>query len=239
MKEEGVNTSYFRGRAARAIADGSTALYVAKNGKAQGMISVANSTRPRVGEVLQWLRSDGVVTLDMVTGDTEGMAKAMAETFGFDEYRAGLLPEDKGRYVADLQTNGRRLAMVGDGVNDALALSKAHVGIAMGAGGAEVAIESADIALVDSDLEKLVMLRQLSHETLRIVEQNHWLAIGTNVLGACLGAAGLLSPVMGGFLHIVHTLGILLSSKRLENWEAPGLSDGTSSPVSDVAQIVG
>lgn len=223
MKEEGVNTSYFKGHAARAIGEGNTALYVAKNGKAQGMISVANSIRPRAGDVLQWLRSDGVTTLDMVTGDTEGMAKAMAESFDFDDYRAALLPEDKARYVAELQTNGRRLVMVGDGVNDALALSKAHVGIAMGAGGAEVAIESADIALVDSDLERLVMLRQLSHQALRIVEQNHWLAISTNVLGSVLGAVGLLSPIMGGFLHIVHTLGILLNSKRLEGWEAPGL----------------
>lgn len=235
MEEKDVNTSFFKARAAKIIADGNTALYVAKNGKVQGMIAVANSVRPQAESVLQWLRSDGVKTLHMVTGDTEGMAKAMAENFGFDDYRAGLLPEDKGRYVADLQINGRRLAMVGDGVNDALALSKAHVGIAMGAGGAEVAIESADIALVDSDLERLVTLRQLSHQTLSIVEQNHWLAISTNVLGAFFGATGLLSPVMGGLLHIVHTLGILLNSKRLETWEAPGLSYEKASLGHDIA----
>lgn len=228
MVEEGVNTSHFKKRAAGVVAEGNTALYVAKNGKAQGMIAVANNVRPRAGEVLQWLRSDGVTNLNMVTGDTEEMAKAMAESFGFDEYRARLLPEDKGRYVADLQTDGKRPAMVGDGVNDALALSRAHVGIAMGAGGAEVAIESADIALVDSDLERLVMLRRLSHQTLRIVEQNHRLAVSTNVIGAVLGAAGLLSPLMGGFLHIVHTLGILLNSKSLETWEVPGLPDEPS-----------
>lgn len=236
MEEQGVNTSFFRARSAKIIADGNTALYVAKNGKVQGMIAVANSVRPRAEPVLQWLRTDGVKTLHMVTGDTEGMAKAMAENFGFDEYRASLLPEDKGRYVADLQINGRQLAMVGDGVNDALALSKAHVGIAMGAGGAEVAIESADIALVDSDLERLVTLRQLSHQTLRIIEQNHWMAISTNVLGAVFGAAGLLSPVMGGLLHIVHTLGILLNSKRLETWEAPGLLDQEMNPGRDIGK---
>ena len=223
MEGEGVNTAYFKKRAASAIEAGNSVLYVAKNGKAQGMIAIANTVRPQAGNVLQWLRNDGVSTLDMVTGDTDAMAGSTAKRFGFDGYRAGLLPEDKAQHVETLQTNGRRLVMVGDGVNDALALASAHVGIAMGAGGAEVAIESADIALVDSDLERLVTLRQLSHQTLKIVEQNHWLAISTNILGAGLGAAGLLSPLMGGLLHIVHTLGILLNSKRLESWNAPGL----------------
>lgn len=128
MEEEGVKTSYFKARAARTMAEGNTALYVAKNGQAQGMIAVRNLVRPRAGEVLQWLRTDGVSALHMVTGDTEKMAKAMAKSFRFDDYRAGLLPEDKGRYVAHLQTNGRRLAMVGDGVNDALAPSRTPIG---------------------------------------------------------------------------------------------------------------
>lgn len=228
MDEEHVNTSYFEAHADRTVADGNTALFVAKNGQVQGMIAVANSVRPRAEEVLQWLREDGVSSLHMVTGDTETMARAMAENFGFDAYRSGIMPEDKGRYVHDLQAMGRQPVMVGDGVNDALALSKAHVGIAMGAGGADVAIEAADIALVDSDLERLVRLRQLSHQTMHIVEQNHWLAVGTNIGGAFLGAAGMLSPFMGGLLHIVHTLGILLNSRRLEYWEAPGLPDRVS-----------
>ncbi|MFH0959769.1 MAG: heavy metal translocating P-type ATPase [Pseudomonadota bacterium] len=235
MAEESINTSYFRDRAADAAEGGNTALYVAKNGRVYGMITVANSSRPRAGEVLRWLRSDGVDTIHMVTGDTEAMAKSMAVSLGFDDYRAGLLPEDKGQYVTKLQTNGKRLVMVGDGVNDSLALSRAHVGIAMGAGGADVAIESADIALVDSDLERIVRLRQLSHQTIRIVEQNYLLAISTNVVGAFLGAAGLLSPVMGGLLHIAHTLGILLNSNRLETWEAPGLPDESTESGKEIA----
>ena len=153
------------------------------------------------------------------------MAESLALSMGFDDYRAELMPEDKAKYVERLEKRGNRVVMVGDGVNDALALSKATVGVAMGAGGAEVAIEAADIALVDSDLERLVTLRQLSHKTLRTIGQNYYLATSTNVLGIFLGAFGWLSPVMAGMLHIVHTLGILVNSSMLLKWQAPGLPE--------------
>jgi cation-transporting P-type ATPase C len=187
------------------------------------MIVVANGVKPNAKAVLDWVRKDGVTSLYLVTGDTQPVAEAIAQSMGFDDYRANLLPEDKASYVERLEQGGKRVVMIGDGVNDALALSKATVGVAMGAGGAEVAIEAADIALVDSELEHLVTLRQLSHKTLRTIEQNYYLATSTNVLGVVLGAAGWLTPVMAGMLHIVHTLGILLNSSRLLNWKAPGL----------------
>jgi cation-transporting P-type ATPase C len=109
--------------------------------------------------------------------------------------------------------------MVGDGINDALALSGADIGVAMGAGGAETALEAADIALADSDLRRLVLLRQISCQTLRVIEQNHWLAVSTNLVGIVFGIAGNLAPIAGGILHIVHTLGIMLNSSRLLRWE--------------------
>ena len=190
------------------------------------MIVVANTVRPNAQAVLDWLREDGISALYLGTGDTEPVARSISNALGFDDYRSNLMPEDKGSYVDRLENNGQRVVMVGDGVNDALALSKASVGIAMGAGGAEVAIEAADIALVDSDLERLVLLRQLSHQTLKVIDQNYYLAVSTNIIGALLGLVGWLTPIMAGGFHIVHTLGILLNSSRLAQWKAPGLEKG-------------
>jgi cation-transporting P-type ATPase C len=175
--------------------------------------------------VLNWLRRDGVSSLFLITGDIELVARTTARDLDFDEYRAMLLPEDKARYVEELAAAGRRVVVVGDGVNDALAISRAEIGVAMGAGGAEVALEAADIALVDSDIRHLVALRQMSRKTLEVIEQNHWLAVSTNVIGIALGATGRITPIMGGLLHIVHTLGIMLNSSRLLRWEAPGMEE--------------
>ncbi|MBW2707991.1 MAG: cadmium-translocating P-type ATPase [Deltaproteobacteria bacterium] len=223
MTDRDISVNYFQKKAEARIQQGHTVLYVAKNEKLQGVIVVANAVRPDAKAVLDWLRKDGASFLFLGTGDTGLVAESIAGSLGFDDYQGDLLPEDKADYVEKFEKEGKRLVMIGDGVNDALALSKATVGVAMGAGGAEVAIEAADIALVDSNLERLVTLRQLSHRTLRTIEQNYYLATGTNVLGVILGAGGLLSPVMAGMLHIVHTFGILINSSRLLNWEAPGL----------------
>jgi cation-transporting P-type ATPase C len=224
MEDFDIRVNYFKSRARKRIQQGHTVLYVAKNRKLQGVIVVANSVRPNAKAVLDWLRDDGVSSLYLGTGDTRPVARDIALSLGFDDYRAELLPEDKAFYVDRFEEEGKRVVMVGDGVNDALALSKATVGVAMGAGGAEVAMEAADIALVDSELERLVTLRQLSRKTLRTIEQNYYLATSTNVLGIFLGAAGWLTPVMAGMLHILHTLGILINSSRLLNWKAPGLN---------------
>ncbi len=153
----------------------------------------------------------------------------LASTLGFDDYRANLLPEDKASFVNEQEANGCRVVMVGDGVNDSLALTTASVGIAMGAGGAEAAIETADIALMDSEPERLVMLRQLSHRTLDVIDQNYYIAVLTNVAGVILGATGIMTPIMGGALHIFHTLGILANSSMLISWQPPGYTLSTRS----------
>ena len=220
MEEHQIDISWFDKKATGLKKAGHTVVYVAKNGGVQGIIGVANPVRPEAVRVLHCLRGDGVRGIHLVTGDNEEVARSLMDVFPFDDCRAGLMPEEKAQRVDELQRNSS-VVMVGDGVNDALALARADVGIAMGAGGAEVSMEAADIALADSNLEGLMMVRNLSHKTMQVIEQNHYFAVSTDLMGAGLGMLGLLSPVMAGLIHIIHTGGILLNSGRLLNWEPP------------------
>ncbi|MBM9538703.1 heavy metal translocating P-type ATPase [Desulfobulbus alkaliphilus] len=220
MDEHGVDVRWFDKKATAQRAMGNTVVYVARNGGAQGMLGIANPVRPEAVRVLNCLRGDGVRSLHLVTGDSEEVARGLMDIFPFDECRAGLMPEEKARRVDELK-QGHSVVMVGDGVNDALALAQADIGIAMGAAGAEVAMEAADIALADSDLEGLMKVRNLSRQTMRVIDQNHYLAVSTDLIGAALAMAGLLSPIMAGMIHILHTGGILLNSGRLLTWEPP------------------
>lgn len=200
---------------------GLTLVFVARNRQLKGLIGFANQDRPHVEDVIRYLRIDGVKKTAMVTGDSRHTAVNMASRLQLDECRYSVLPEEKAEIIAGLRKNGDRVLMVGDGINDALALAEADIGVAMGAGGSEVAIEAADIALVEDDLKGVVYVRSLSKETLKVVHQNFWIATGSNVAGVALGALGLLSPVMAGLVHISHTLGILANSSRLLFFEPP------------------
>ena len=151
----------------------------------------------------------------LVTGDEPATANNLAQTLGIPEIHASAMPEEKATLVRNLQSEGGKVMMIGDGINDALALAQADVGVAMGTGGAEVAVEAADIALVDDDLKGLMYVQQLSQDTTRIAYQNFWLATGSNIAGVIMGATGYLSPVMAGLLHILHTMGVIANSSRL------------------------
>ena len=221
MEENLVDLSWFEDGAEHEKARGRTVVYVARNGSIAGMMGVANPLRPEAVQVLSHLKDDGVRSIHLVTGDTADVAKTMMDLFPFDDCRAPLLPEEKAMRVDELQQT-HSVVMVGDGVNDALALARADVGVAMGAGGAEVALEAADIALADANLDGLVKVRNLSHQTMKIIDQNHYFAVSTDLMGAALGMVGMLSPVMAGMIHIIHTAGILVNSGRLLSWEPPG-----------------
>ncbi len=226
MEEHGIGV----GRHKRAAGDlhktGLTVVYVAVDGKLLGLLGIRHRLRDGTHETLARLRADGVRRIVLISGDEQTVAQGLADDLGLDACYAELLPEDKARVVAELRAEreaetasgsrrGGGIVMIGDGVNDALALSDADIGIAMGAGGSEVAVEVADIALADSDIAKLMAVRELSRTTLRTADQNYYLAIGTDLIGIGFGAAGVLSPAMGGLIHIVHTLGILANSSRL------------------------
>jgi manganese/zinc-transporting P-type ATPase C len=194
---------------------GLTQIFIARNAEILGVIGFANQERPNLESLIGRLRRRGIQKTAMITGDSKYTATEMARRLAFDECHYSVLPEGKARIIADMKAQGHRVLMVGDGINDALALAEADIGVAMGAGGSELAIEAADIALVRDDLEAVVYLRRLSRKTLRVVHQNFWIATGSNMAGVALGALGALSPVAAGLVHMTHTLGILANSSRL------------------------
>lgn len=174
--------------------EGQTVMFVAIDSKAGGLLGVADPIKPSTADAVRMLKADGL-TLVMLTGDHQQTANAVAKQLGLDRVMAGVLPSQKGDLVARLKSEGRVVAMAGDGINDAPALALADVGIAMGTG-ADVAIESAGMTLVKGDLRALVRARQLSKATMRNIRQNLFFAFAYNMLGVPI-AAGVLYPITG------------------------------------------
>ena len=177
--------------------EGQTVMRVTVDGQAAGLIAVADTVKPTTEAALAALRLEGIQVV-MVTGDARGSAEAVARRLGIDEVMAEVLPQAKGEVVQRLQAAGRTVAMAGDGVNDAPALARAHVGIAMGTG-TDVAIQSAGVTLLKGDLTGIVKARRLSRATMRNIRQNLFFAFVYNLLGVPV-AAGLLYPVFGWLL---------------------------------------
>ena len=174
--------------------EGETVMFIIVEDKIAGLVSVADPVKETTPEALKALHEEGF-RIVMATGDNERTARAVAAKLGIDEIRADVLPEDKARIIKDLQAEGRKVAMAGDGVNDAPALAQADVGIAMGTG-ADVAIESAGFTLVKGDLNGIVRARRLSRATMRNIKQNLFFALVYNAAGVPV-AAGVLFPFFG------------------------------------------
>jgi len=188
---------------------------VAHNGHPAGLICAADEIRPESAEAVAWLKRLGV-QVAMLTGDNPQVAAEIARQAGIDEVWAGLLPGDKAALVRQWVAAGERVAMVGDGINDAPALAEATVGIAMGAAGADVAIETADIALMDDDLKKVAETIALGRSVLSTVKQNILVfAVSLNVLGVLLAGTGVIHPVGAAILHNVGSIAVVLNSARL------------------------
>lgn len=180
--------------AARLRAEGQTTVFVAVDGKAAGLLGVADPVKSSTLEAVKLLKEQGV-RMVMVTGDHRVTAEAVAGQLGITEVHAGVLPEQKGRIIADLKSQGRVVAMAGDGINDAPALALAHVGIAMGTG-TDIAMESAGMTLVKGDLRALVRAVRLSRATMKNIRQNLFFAFVYNLAGVPV-AAGVLYPLWG------------------------------------------
>lgn len=187
--EEGKCTPAIHPDLDRLESEGKTVLILWDDTEPVSIIGVADELRSNTREAIQLLHGQGVNAIVMLTGDNEKRAKEIAQRLGIDEVRARLLPEDKLTAIQELKTK-QKVAMVGDGINDAPALAAADVGIAMGTAGSDTAIETADIALMGDDLTKLAYLKQLSRKTVRIIKQNIVLSIGIKLVFLVLAIPG-------------------------------------------------
>jgi len=210
LEDEGIDAAALSTAADDLRQDGATAILVGVDGAAAGVLAIADPIKPTTAEAVRALHAEGV-RIVMLTGDNTVTARAVAARLDIDEVEADVSPADKAAVVERLRAEGRRVAMAGDGVNDAPALAAADVGVAMGAG-ADVAIESAGVTLLSGDLNGVVRARRLSRATIRNIRQNLLFAFGYNALGVPL-AAGVLYPAFGLLLSpMIAALAMSLSS---------------------------
>ncbi len=195
--------------------EGVSTLYVTRNGKCIGWIGLEDRTRPEARQAIDHLRKLGVRELIMVTGDRWSVARRVSREMGCSDVHAEVLPDQKLKLVDDLKAKGHRVAVVGDGVNDAPALAAGDLGIAMGAAGSDVAIHSASIALMSNDLERLPFLVKLSRSTTRVIWENMLFGVTFIIVTVALAGMGLLKPMMAAFLHLAVSSLVIGNSARL------------------------
>jgi len=200
---------------ARLEASGRTTMVVRRGARYLGVLGVMDTPRDSAHQVVARLRRAGIRHMIMLSGDNQTVADAVAAQLGLDEARGDLLPEDKVKAVIDLRTREHKVAMVGDGVNDAPAMANATVGIAMGAAGSDVAMETADVALMGDDLERLPFAVNLSRKSSQIIRQNLWASLG---IVAFLIPATITGAVGIGLAVLIHegsTLLVVANALRL------------------------
>jgi Cu2+-exporting ATPase len=217
--------SEMRAAAERAAALGHGAIYLVEDGRVLAVFSVADAIRPESAEAVRRLHARGIQVV-MLTGDSRPVAEAVASQLGIDTVFAQLLPERKVDKIKELQAQGKRVAMVGDGVNDAPALLTADVGVAIGAG-TDVAVEAGDIVLVRNDPRDVARIIALSRASYRKMIQNLWWAAGYNIVAIPL-AAGLLSPwgivlspAVGAVLMSASTVIVAINAQLLRRTNLP------------------
>ncbi|MBT9522586.1 MAG: cadmium-translocating P-type ATPase [Dechloromonas sp.] len=208
-------------QAERVQSEGKTVMLIQVEGQFLGVIGLADTPREGVKQVLEKLRQLGIGKTIMLTGDNERVGRAIADAVGLDEVKAGLLPEDKVKAMEELGQRYGQVAMVGDGVNDAPAMARATVGIAMGGAGTDVALETADVALMADDLSKLPFAVALSRASRRVIRQNLWLSLGVVALlipATLFGWAGIGVAVL---VHEGSTLVVVINALRLLSYRSP------------------
>ena len=194
--------------------EGLSVLFVVRSGQLLGWVGLADNTRPEAAAAMDRLRQTGIKRLIIVTGDRESVARRVAGEM-HTEYEAEVLPQQKLDMVRDLKGKGHRVAVIGDGVNDAPALAAGDISIAMGAAGSDVAIHSASIALMNNNLNRIPFLIDLSRRTSSVIKQNLVIGVGFIVLFMTLAALGHISAIMAAVLHVASGLVVIFNSARL------------------------
>jgi len=224
MKERGVDFSTLMPRAEALESDGKTVMFVALNGQAAGLIAVADTLKEYSVEAIKHLHKLGL-EVAMITGDNRRTAEAIARQVGIDRVLAEVLPQDKAEEVKKLQAQGKKVAMVGDGVNDAPALAQAEVGMAIGSG-TDVAKETGDIILIKDDIRDVVVALEVAKATMRKVKQNLFWAFFYNILGIPLGAglfytfaSVVISPELAGLMMAVSSISVTLNTLLLKSFK--------------------
>jgi Zn2+/Cd2+-exporting ATPase len=215
LSEQGITVG--EGVAARArnlAAFGRSVILVARNSRVEGLLVLEDTLRPEASKVITRLKKLGIRTV-LVTGDNSVTAERIAGELGISEVHADVLPAQKVEIVKQLQAQGMNVAFVGDGVNDGPALATANVGVAMGLGGTDVAIETAEIALLSDDLTKLPHLLSLSRQAMRAIKQNLIFSLSVLAIAVGLAIPGILLPVTGALLHELSSIPVIANSARL------------------------
>jgi cation-transporting P-type ATPase C len=196
-------------------AESATLVYVASGMNLTGVIVIVDSLRPNAEKAIRNIREEGITNIGIVSGDADTGVKEIANLLRLEKLWSNMLPQDKFNVIKSLQEEGYVVGMVGDGINDSPSLALANVGIAMGVGGADAAIETAGIVLREDNPEKIVEIIRLGKKSLQIIRQNFLFAIGANIIGLGLGSAKLISPFIAAVLHNASTLAVVMNSTRL------------------------
>ncbi len=199
--------------------EGDTPAFVAVDGKAAGIVALSDVLRPESAHSVAALSSLDVEAV-LLTGDNKAAASTVCEQIGIQGFKASCRPEDKMVYIEQSEAEGVRCAMVGDGVNDAPALKRSFVGIAMGGVGSDVAVEAADIAIVNNDISNLAHLVELSRHTMRVIRANLTFSMGLNFLAIILAFLAILDPVSGALVHNCGSVFVILNSALLLRWKS-------------------
>lgn len=200
-------------------ADGGTVIYVSIDGTLAGYLVLSDTVRAHSFSVIAAVRKMGVQPV-LLTGDGESAASAIAGGLNIREVHAGCLPEDKLRYIGESQENGHSVCMIGDGINDAPALKKADVGIAMGGVGSDIAVDAADIALVDDEVKELPHLLALSKKMMATIKLNLTFSMTLNFIAIGLAISGILNPVVGALVHNAGSVLVIINSALLLKWKS-------------------